>query len=387
MDTDRRTFLGAGLAAAGSFIVSPERLLAHGHRAVEPPGAVGPARPVRGQAPSLLILGGTSFLGPHQVHAALEKGYTVSIFNRGRTEPRMFVADFDRVEKLVGNLAGDLGALEGRRWDVVIDNSSRRADWTRAMTELLQDSGMYVFTSATGVYYPYVGADISEDAEVVMEDSRGGEDAPMAYAVEKARSEAAVWEIFGDRGLVLRPGHIVGPGDTRGRFPYWTKRIERGGEVAVPGPQDPIQFVDVRDLIDFIFGLVGSGTGGTFNVLGPASPMTMEGFAHGLRACTSAPVTFVWMDDHEWLAKHEVDFVIPWVLPLGDEAGHMRVSNERALAAGMTLRPLARTILDVTAWWRSDAVPDEVREGIRFPFTPEQEVELIAEWKGRTDPP
>jgi 2'-hydroxyisoflavone reductase len=384
MDTDRRTFLGAGLAAAGSLIVAPEKLMAAGPGAVEPSGGVEPAR---GETPSLLILGGTGFLGPYQVHTALERGYAVSIFNRGRTEPRMFAAEFDRVEKLVGNLNGDLGALEGRRWDVVIDNSTRRSDWTRATTELLQDSGMYTFTSATGVYYPYLSADISEDAEVVMEDTRGGEDGPMAYAVEKAKSEAAVREVFGGRGLVLRPGHIVGPGDNRGRFPYWTTRIERGGEVAVPGPQDPIQFVDVRDLIDFTFRLVELENGGTFNVLGPASPMTMEGFAHGLRACASAPVTFVWMDDHQWLAEHGIDFVIPWILPLGDEMGHMRVSNARALAAGLTLRPLARTIMDVMAWWRSDAVPDEVRDGIRFPLTPEREAELVAAWRGRADPP
>jgi 2'-hydroxyisoflavone reductase len=321
------------------------------------------------------------------VHAALERGYTVSVFNRGLTEPRMFVTDFDRVEKLVGNLAGNLGALEGRGWDVVIDNATRRTEWTRTTTELLHSSGLYVFTSATGVYYPYLEASVSEDAEVVMEDTRGGEDGPMAYAVEKVQSEAAVREVFGERALVLRPGHIVGPGDNRGRFPYWTTRIERGGEVAVPGPQDPIQYVDVRDLIDFTFHLLRNGRGGTFNVLGPTAPMTMEGFAHGLRACTSAPVHFVWMDDHEWLEEHQVDFLIPWILPVGDEVGHMTVSNERALAAGMTLRPLARTILDVMAWWRSDAVLDEVREGVRFPLTPEQEVELIAAWKGRKDLP
>ena len=377
-----------GLAVAG---VGSERAAAatpggtDGHRIPDP--ARSPARPAR--ALDVLILGGTSFLGPHQVHHALERGHAVSIFNRGRTEPRLHQEDFARVEELLGDREGDLSALEGRRWDVVIDNSTRRAAWAEATVSLLRDTAEhYVFISSTGVYYPYRTLDVDEDGPVPMEDNCGGDDGSMAYGGMKAQGEAAVRAGFGDRAIVLRPGHIVGPGDTQpNRFCYWTTRFERGGEVLVPGMRsDPVQLVDVRDLTDFLFRLVETGTGGTYNVVGPASPMTMEEFVHGVRACTGAPVSWVWADDHGWLEAHGLTGFVPWVLPVGDELAHMRVHGSRALAAGLSHRPLARTVFDVIEWWHSDAVPSEVREGVRFPLTPEREREMITAWRSRGSP-
>lgn len=384
---DRRTFLKTGLAGA-----------------LAAPGALAPSIPPLGEDPirtpegaregagesaralRVLILGGTSFLGPHQVHTALGHGHSVSIFTRGRTQPRLHVEDFERVEHLIGDRSNDLSALEGRTWDVVIDNSSRSAAWTRASADLLADSvERYVFTSSTGVYYPYLSTGIDETTPVLMTDERGGEDGSMAYGVAKANSEEIVRERFGERALLMRPGHIVGPGDTQpNRFVYWTERMERGGEVAVPGLRtDPVQWVDVRDLVEFTFRLVESGRGGTFNVTGPANPFTMEEFVYGMRACTGQPVTWVWLDDHEWLAAQGARALIPWILPVGDELGHMSVRNDRALAAGLALRPLARTVFDVMDWWHSDAVPEDVRSGVRFPVDPETEVEWIARWRRR----
>jgi 2'-hydroxyisoflavone reductase len=299
----------------------------------------------------------------------------------------MFVQDFDHVERLLGDRETDLSALEGRRWDVVIDNSTRRPGWAEATVDLLRDSSnLYIFVSSTGVYYPYVTTSIPETAQVLMEDTRNGEDGSMAYGVMKANAEEATRTGFGDRGIVVRPGHIVGPGDTQpNRFPYWTTRMERGGEVLAPGMKsDPTQLVDVRDLIGFMFHLFESGQGGTFNVVGPASHLSMEEFLYGVRACTGQPVSWVWADDHEWLAENRLRSAIPWVLPAGDELGHMSIDSSRALGAGLTLRPLARTVFDVIDWWHSDAVPSEVREKVRFPLTPERERELIAAWRARS---
>lgn len=383
--TDRRTFIKSGTALAGAMAFTPKVVLGEPRRPEHTSG-YGSLEPGAPRALNILILGGTSFLGPHEVHLALERGHSVTIFNRGRTEPRMYVEDFDRVERLIGDREDDLSALEGRRWDVVIDNSTRQAAWAEATVELLRDSAsQYVFVSSTGVYYPYLTTDIPESGPVAMEDSRDGNDGSMGYGVMKARGEEAARQGFGDGAIILRPGHIVGPGDTQpGRFPYWTTRMERGGEVAAPGMKtDPTQLVDVRDLIGFMFHLIETEQGGTFNVGGPASLMTMEEFLHGIRACTANPVSWVWMDDYDWLRENRLGGLIPWLVPLGDEVGHMSINVEKALAAGMTLRPMARSVFDVMDWWHSDAVPDDVRENVRFPLTPEREVELIEKWKGR----
>jgi 2'-hydroxyisoflavone reductase len=381
---DRRAFVRAGSAALGALAVG----------ATPSAGSLrtGPSTDRSrsddgGRALDILILGGTSFLGPPQVHLALERGHAVTIFTRGRTQPRMYRDDFAHVEHLIGDRENDLTALEGRRWDVVIDNSTRRAAWAESSVALLRDAAeQYVFISSTGVYYPYLTPGVDEDGPVPMVDTRGGDDVSMAYGVMKANGEAAARAGFGDRAIVLRPGHIVGPGDTQpNRFPYWTTRMERGGEVLVPGkPSDPVQLVDVRDLIAFMFRLFESGTGGTYNVVGPASPMTLEEFVHGARACTDEPVSWVWADDYEWLAERGLREFVPWVLPVGDEANYMRIDGGRAHATGLlTHRPLARTILDVMDWWHSDAMPADVRAKVRFPLTPERERELIAEWRAR----
>jgi 2'-hydroxyisoflavone reductase len=344
----------------------------------------GTLEPHAPRALEILILGGTGFLGPHEVHLALERGHSVTIFNRGRTEPRMFLPDFDHVERLVGDREDDLAALEGRRWDVVIDNSTRSPGWAEATVDLLRDSANhYVFVSSTGIYYPYLTTNISESVPVLTEDTRGGQDGSMAYGVMKANAEEAARSGFGDRAIILRPGHIAGPGDTQpNRFPYWTTRMERGGEILAPGMKsDPTQLVDVRDLIGFMFHLFESGQGGTLNVTGPASPMPMEEFLYGIRACTGEPVSWVWVDDHEWLAENRLGAAIPWILPVGDEVGHMSIDASRSLAAGLTLRPLARTVFDVIDWWHSEAVGPEIRDNVRFPLTSEREAELIAAWR------
>jgi len=384
--TDRRTFLRSGATALGALSLSAGDVLG-APRLPEHVSGYGAVTPTAPRALEILILGGTSFLGPHQVRLALERGHSVTIFNRGRTEPRLYPDDFARVEQLIGDRENDLTALEGRRWDVVIDNSTRQASWAEASTELLRDAAEhYVFISSTGVYYPYLTADVDENGPVVLEDSRNGEDGSMGYGVMKAQGEEAARRAFGDRAIILRPGHIAGPGDTQpARFCYWTTRMERGGEVLVPGnPTDPAQIVDVRDLTGFMFHLFESGTGGTYNVVGPASSMNMEEFVYGMRACTGEAVSWVWADDHDWLQENGLTGFVPWILPAGEEVAHMRVDPRRALAAGLTLRPLARMALDVMEWWRSDAVSAEERQGVRYPLTPEREAEMLAAWKARS---
>ncbi|MFT5142747.1 MAG: 2'-hydroxyisoflavone reductase [Rhodothermales bacterium] len=314
----------------------------------------------------ILILGGTGFLGPHLVHFALARGHKVSIFNRGKTEPTMFPSLFGQVEHLVGDRASDLKSLETGEWDVVIDNSGRDQAWTRASAELLKDRvGLYMYTSSTGVYYPYMGMDIGEDTplDTVVLDN---DDGSSAYGVMKTFSERAAREVFGEgRATVIRPTYIIGPGDTTNRFPYWSARLERGGRVLVPGkPDDAVQYIDVRDLTEFMIRLAERSTSGTFNVVGPHSTMGIQAFLHGAHATVSAPVEWVSIPDHDFLIEHGVPYLVPWIMPTGNEMGSARINFQRAVGEGLTYRPLAVTVGDTLDWWHSDAVTPERREAM-----------------------
>jgi 2'-hydroxyisoflavone reductase len=368
MPTDRREFVKRGAAALGALGVGLPRLR---------PGT----RP-RGAPLRVLILGGTNFLGPHQVRVLLERGHQVSIFTRGQREPVMFPALFERVEHLVGDRNGDLKALEGRTWDAVIDNSGQQVKWAQESAALLRSSGLYLFVSSTGVFYPYLTTDIREDGPVLLADHPPREQ--PTYGVMKALSERAVRDVFGDRAILVRPGYIVGPGDSSDRFPYWPQRIHRGGTVLVPGkPDDPVQLIDVRDLTEWMIRLIETKTGGTFNAVGPLAPLTMAEFVYGARAAVAAPVSWVWVDDYDFLEANRLRYAIPWILPRGDELGSLRINHDRAVAAGLTYRPLAVTVRDTIEWWYSDAVTEERRKNARFAIPPQREAEILEAWRAR----
>jgi len=367
--TSRREFLKTTAAAGGALLAgstSAAALLRHSAD-TRPSGA-----PL-----SILVLGGTGFIGPHLVRHAVARGHQVTIFTRGRRE-----ADLpESVTRLVGDRNGQLGALQGKRWDAVIDDSATNPDWVKLSTELLKDSGLYSFTSSTGVYYPYLQRGLDESVAPRL-DVRDTNDGSETYAVNKARCEAQVRSVFGDRGIVVRPTYIVGPGDTTDRFPYWPVRLSRGGEVLAPGRRDdPVQIIDVRDLIEFMVKLVEDKRSGIYNVAGPRSTLTMPSFLEQAREALNADVRFVWIDDYAFLTEHKITYSVPWVMLQGNNLGHTSVSNARAVAAGLNFRPLATTVRDTLAWWPS--VPAARRDAPRFAITPELETQAIAAWKAR----
>jgi 2'-hydroxyisoflavone reductase len=343
----------------------------------------------------ILLLGGTGFLGPHLVRAALAGAHQVTMLNRGRRTPNQNVGDYARVEALRGDRSqpGAYAALGGRRWDIVIDTATNLT-WTReAVSALAAATGRYAYVSSTGVFWPYRSVEIPEDGPVPMVDTPPQE--PPSYGVLKARSEQAVRDGCPGRELIIRPGYIVGPGDTSDRFTYWPMRVARSGEVLVPGRRgDRVQYVDVRDLCEWMIRLADAEATGTFNVAGPAAPQTMAEFVDGLRPLAAAALSFTWIEDYDWLKAYPLRTpsagqpaglteAIPWVMAEGDELGHMRIDARKARAAGLTFRPLLTTARDTIAWRTSTAVPEALRTQPRYVLTPRQEAAMLAAWKAR----
>ncbi len=354
--------------------------------------------PVRGRAQvprRILLLGGTGFIGPHLVHAALTRGHHVSMLNRGQRQPNQNAEDFARVEAFRGDRAQPTAydSLAGKKWDAVIDTATR-LPWTRdAVAALRGSAGRFIYVSSTGVFLPYRTVDIPEDGPVALTDTPPQD--PPSYGVLKAQSEEIVRRGFVDRDLVIRPGYIVGPGDTSDRFTYWPMRIARGGEVLVPGRRsDFVQYIDVRDLAEWMIGLIEGDAAGTFNAVGPASAQTMEEFVEGLRPLARGPLTYTWIEDYDWLERYPLrkpaaedstglTYAIPWVMARGDDLGHVRISNRKAILSGLRFRPLLTTAQDTIAWRESDAVPEALKKQPRYVLTPEQERAMLDAWKAR----
>ena len=374
MSTDRRRFLQQTAAATAAAIARRlDRLAADARPA-----------PRNRRALRLLILGGTSFLGPHQVRYALERGHTVSVFNRGRTRPALFAELFDRVEHLEGDRNGRLDALRGREWDAVIDNSGQNVGWVRDSAELLRDAARhYLFVSSTGVFTPYLTVGIAEDVQPRLADDPPRE--TPSYGVMKALSEREVERVFGERAIVVRPNYIVGPGDTTDRFPYWPVRIARGGAVLVPGTHDdPVQFMDVRDLTEWMIRLIEQGTTGVFNAAGPfPRQATIAEMVYGIRAVTTERVDWVWTADYDFLSENRLRAMVPWIMPRGNSLGHTRIDYSKAVAHGLTFRSLALTVRDTLDWWASPAVTPERRASPNFVLSLEREAEIITAWRAR----
>lgn len=327
----------------------------------------------------ILVLGGTGFIGPHLVEYALSRGHTLTLFNRGRTNTHLF----PEVEKLVGDRNNDLSALEGRRWDSVIDNSGYTPQQVRLTVELLKNAcDQYLFTSTRSVYWDYTAAVMDEDAPV------GPRHIPEAewdgYGPNKVLAERVVMDGFGGRTLITRPPIIVGPGDRSDRFTYWVDRLDDGGAVLVQGEwTDPVQFVDVRDLSEFYVHLLENSTTGIFNTEGPAFGLTTAGLVHGIRAVTSTPSTLHRVDWDFLLDAGEVpQGSLPfWQPPRGRYRNYGRMDNQRAIAAGMTFRPLATIAQDTLDWHRQR--PADQQDKLRVGLTRAREAELLSAWHAR----
>jgi 2'-hydroxyisoflavone reductase len=308
-----------------------------------------------GNAPKkILVLGGTGFIGPHVVDAARARGHTVTLFNRGKTHPKLF----PDIEKLRGDRNGTFGALKDRTWDAVVDTSGYVPRIVKQSVELLAPRvGHYVFVSTMSVYASENEVDADETAKVQTLDDPATEDVATAYGPLKAACEAVCDAGMPGRVTNLRTGWIVGPLDPTGRFTYWPSRLADGGQVLAPGDgSTPIQLIDARDMAAFIITTIENTTVGTFNVFGPSNhPYVQLTMRQLIGACNQAAgndATPVWVDA-AFLTAHEVTpwNEVPGWLPASPEtAGFGRRSNRRAVEAGLRLRSVVETARDTLSW-------------------------------------
>jgi 2'-hydroxyisoflavone reductase len=292
----------------------------------------------------LLVLGGTKFLGRHTVAEALARGDEVTIFTRGQTNPDLF----PEAEHLTGDRDGDLSALEGRSWDAVIDPSCYVPRIARLSGELLRDAvDRYVFVSTVSVYADF-SKPIDESTPLAELEDPDTEEVMENYGALKAACERVFDEIYGERVTHVRAGLIVGPHDPTDRFTYWPRRLHEGGDVLAPGnPDAPVQFVDARDLAAFMLLLAERGPGGPVNSTGPGEPLTMGEALERM----NGDARLHWVDDQTILdAGVDPWMELPLWLPGPEWAGLMDVDVSRAVAAGLTFRPLEETARDTLAW-------------------------------------
>lgn len=335
----------------------------------------------------ILILGGTGFTGPFQVKYALERGHKVSVFNRGKSHPGELP---EGVEQLIGDRNGQLDALKGKKWDVVIDNPTSVPVWVRDVAQVLKGNvDRYVFISTISVY-----ADNSKpndessplakyDGSDAMKETRESIVASQfkLYGPLKALSEQEAEKWFPQKTLIIRPGLIVGPNDQTDRFTYWPVRIDRGGEVLAPGdPADPVQFIDARDLAEWTIRMVEKGATGTYNATGPEKPWPIGEMLNGIKTAVNSNATFTWADA-DFLEAQKVSpwSEMPvWVPPRGEDGGLGRTSIKKALAEGLTFRPLEVTARDTLAWFKT--LPADRQATLKAGLKPEREAEVLAEW-------
>ena len=326
---------------------------------------------------TILILGGTGFIGPHVVRHALARGHQITLFNRGRTNTHLF----PEVEKLVGDRNSDLTALEGRRWDAVIDNSGYTPHQVGLSVDLLKDAtDQYLFTSTRAVYTDFTADVMDEDAPI------GPRDLPesewTAYGPAKVLAERAVGEGFGARTLIVRPPVIVGPGDRSDRFTYWPDRIDAGGEVLVQGdPTDPVQFIDVRDLSEFYIHLLEQQTAGHLQQRRARSaPVVRRTRVRDPRHHGDTRLFHLGRLGLPCRARPDAQRQLPfWQPPSGNYLNYGRIDSSRGIAAGLTFRPLAVIAQDTLEWHRSREAGGEFQ--LRTGLDRATEARLLAEWR------
>lgn len=325
----------------------------------------------------ILIIGGTVFVGRHLVEQAVVRGHTVTLFNRGRSNPGLF----PEVEHLVGDRSGDLHALAGRTWDAVIDTCGYHPRDVRATVQALAAHvGRYLFVSTLSVYADDAPAGVTENSPVatLASDVESAVAAGADYGPLKALCEQEVLQAMAERALIVRPGLIVGPYDRSDRFTYWPVRISQGGEVLAPcEPDVPVQFIHAGDLAAWMLAGVEQGLSGVFNATGPEKLLTLGEVLDACRVCAPSDARLAWVHEDFLLAHNVAPYIeMPLWVPSA-YVGFNRVDCGKAVAHGLHFRPLLDTISDTLDWHATRPTDTTLRAGL----SPEREAELLAAWR------
>jgi 2'-hydroxyisoflavone reductase len=327
----------------------------------------------------LLIIGGTQFLGRHYVESALRRGYEVTLFHRGKTNPDLY----PECEHILGDRDGEIEKLGEREWDIVVDPSGYVPRIvSQSVKHQAGKAGYYIFISSLSVY-PTHEPNSDESAPIAELEEPGSEDIPKHYGALKAECEQVVLEHFPTNSQIVRAGMIVGPYDKINRFNYWLRRISDGGELLAPGdPEAPLQIIDARDITEWSLDLAEKKIGGIFNVTGPEKPTTMSHLLATVQQELNPRAELTWVDS-DFLVSKEIGLIdgIPyWVTP--DYYGFFQRNIDRGLAAGLRFRPLAATVQETWAELKDrkiQAAPGKVP--LPEKLTREQESALLAEFK------
>lgn len=370
MRSSRRQFITTGVVAGAALATGLPEL---GHATEHEKGH----KPL-----SVLVLGGTGFIGPHMVREMLRRRHSVTLFNRGRTNSELF----PDIETIKGDRDAGLQGLAGRSWDAVVDNSGYVPRHVQDSARLLAKSThRYLFISSLSVYADFTTRNDEDSPLATIDDESIEEVTGETYGALKALCEKrAATEIGDDRLTILRPNYIVGPGDHTDRFSYWPIRTRQGGEMIWPGTiADAIQLIDVRDLANFVVDCLEQDTSGIYNMTNPAGAYTMGMLFDDCRELTASGVDPVWISEE---FAYEQGLIGGRGLPIwhpstGPDASSGGFSAQRAIKAGLQNRPARETLRDILTWW--DTLPAERTAKLRAGLDAPREAELIEAWKAR----
>jgi 2'-hydroxyisoflavone reductase len=324
----------------------------------------------------LLVLGGSHFVGRAVVDDALARGWDVTTFNRGRTPaPRgvaSLVGDRTRVE--------DLAVLGDGAWDVVVDTWSGAPSAVRDVAAVLAGRAAKYMYVSSGSVYAELPIGVREDDATVA----GSPDdvAPAGYAAAKRGGELAALAAFGDRAVLARAGLILGPREDVGRLPWWLLRMERGGDVPVPGPPErPLQYVDARDLARWVLDAGAGDASGAYNVVSRPGHATTQALLEACRDVTGGGATLVWATPEavEDAGVEPWTDLPCWIPPEHEYAGLLAIDVDRAHAAGLRCRPVEETVRDTWEWLVACDRRPLLRDDLPpYGMTAEQEAALLA---------
>lgn len=333
-----------------------------------------------GKKLNILVLGGTGFLGPHTVNAALAQGHTVTLFNRGKTNPELF----SDLEKIVGDRnTDDIKKLANRKWDAVIDTSAYYPRSINMAMEVLKNNiKQYLFVSTISVYANWSKVGMDESAPVgTIDDPTTEKITGESYGPLKALCEQAAEKHMPGRVSVIRSGLIVGPRDKTDRFTYWPVRIKQGGKILAPGDgSDFIQYIDVRDLGEWMVYCLEKKVVGTYNAQSNGSDITIKQLLDTCVKVLNPKARLIWVPT-DFLEKYEVaawQDMPTWIPPKGEYLGSGTMSSKKAYSNGLKQRPMNQVIKDCYDWFVS--LPQERQAKLRAGISFEKEQKVLKAW-------